>query len=74
MCRFVVYSGREVLLADLIIYPKHSLINQSFQSQERFEPLNGDGFGVGWYNPISQQNPESSWPRLLLGATATSSV
>ncbi len=57
MCRFVVYSGRDLLLADLIIYPKHSLINQSFQSQERCEPLNGDGFGVGWYNPELSTEP-----------------
>ncbi|MDP1835660.1 MAG: class II glutamine amidotransferase [Chlamydiales bacterium] len=57
MCRFVVYSGPEVLLADLVVYPKHSLINQSFQSKERCEPLNGDGFGVGWYTPNLPGDP-----------------
>ncbi|MCB1136841.1 MAG: class II glutamine amidotransferase [Chlamydiia bacterium] len=49
MCRFLVYVGDEILLADLLTRPKHSLITQSFRSKERPEPLNGDGFGIGWY-------------------------
>jgi len=37
-------------MADLLIRPTHSIIHQSFNSKERFSsPLNGDGFGVGWY-------------------------
>jgi glutamine amidotransferase len=51
MCRFLCYSGREIPLADLLTRPKNSLIRQSFDSRERTEPLNGDGFGVGWYAP-----------------------
>ena len=51
MCRFVGYLGSEILLADLISRPVNSLIRQSFKSKERSEPLNGDGFGVGWYAP-----------------------
>lgn len=51
MCRFLGYVGSEVLLADLISRPANSLIRQSFKSRERSEPLNGDGFGVGWYSP-----------------------
>ena len=51
MCRFIAYLGQEVLAADLIIKPIHSLIYQSYNSLERFEPLNGDGFGMGWYTP-----------------------
>ena len=49
MCRFLCYKGAEILLADLLYRPKHSLILQSFKAAERPEPLNGDGFGVGWY-------------------------
>ncbi len=49
MCRFVVYQGPPVLLHTLLIEPGHSLIRQSIRSLEREEPLNGDGFGVGWY-------------------------
>lgn len=51
MCRWVVYRGEDpLLLADLLIRSKHSLIKQSYKSRERREPLNGDGFGVGWYD------------------------
>lgn len=49
MCRFVFYQGPEIRLAELLTEPDHSLINQSFDSRERSEPLNGDGFGIGWY-------------------------
>ena len=51
MCRFTLYLGPAVRLSTLLIEPSHSLIHQSFKSTERSEPLNGDGFGVGWYAP-----------------------
>ncbi len=57
MCRFLCYMGPEVLLADLLYRPKNSLILQSYKSKERKEPLNGDGFGVGWYAPQSSPTP-----------------
>ena len=50
MCRFVVYRGRELFMSDLITESDRSLILQSFKAREREEPLNGDGFGVGWYD------------------------
>jgi len=49
MCRFVLYLGPRTRLSSLIVDPGHSLIRQSVHSREREEPLNGDGFGVGWY-------------------------
>lgn len=49
MCRFVLYVGRPLHLSSLITDPENSLIHQSYDSQEREEPLNGDGFGVAWY-------------------------
>jgi predicted glutamine amidotransferase len=49
MCRFVAYLGEPILAEDLITRPKNSLINQSYHAQEMTEPLNGDGFGLGWY-------------------------
>jgi predicted glutamine amidotransferase len=49
MCRFVLYLGPRVRLSALLVDPNHSLIRQSVHSHEREEPLNGDGFGVGWY-------------------------
>ena len=50
MCRFVAYIGRPMLMDELIIKPKNSLINQSVHASEMEETLNGDGFGVAWYD------------------------
>eukprot|EP00128_Syssomonas_multiformis_P018318 Colp12_sorted_trinity150504_noHs@30190 len=53
MCRFVLYKGKyPILLGDLLTRPTHSIIRQSFDSRQRIDnsPLNGDGFGVGWYD------------------------
>ncbi|KAL1929683.1 hypothetical protein VTP01DRAFT_1821 [Rhizomucor pusillus] len=41
------------VVRDLLTRPAHSIINQSFDSRLRIDhrrPLNGDGFGVGWYD------------------------
>lgn len=57
MCRFLCYMGPEILLSDLLYRPKNSLILQSYKSKERKEPLNGDGFGVGWYTPQNSATP-----------------
>ena len=57
MCRFLCYSGPPVLLSDLLYRPGHSLIVQSYKANERAEPLNGDGFGVGWYAPEVAATP-----------------
>lgn len=45
------------MLSKLLYEPKNSLIHQSFNSQEREEPLNGDGFGLGWYTPELSGEP-----------------
>ncbi|EER31491.1 conserved hypothetical protein [Candida tropicalis MYA-3404] len=54
MCRFMIYKGREeMVLSDLLTKPAHSIINQSFDSRLRLDmrnPVNGDGFGVGYYS------------------------
>lgn len=57
MCRFLCYAGSPVMLADLLYRPGHSLILQSYKARERREPLNGDGFGVGWYQPEISLTP-----------------
>ncbi|KAJ9054578.1 glutamine amidotransferase subunit [Entomophthora muscae] len=53
MCRFILYKGQDpILIADLITRPAHSIITQSFDCKLRLDsrrPLNGDGFGLGWY-------------------------
>lgn len=50
MCRFVAYLGRPILINDVISRPKDSLIKQSAHALESDVKLNGDGFGIGWYN------------------------
>ncbi|MGD8320009.1 MAG: class II glutamine amidotransferase [Gemmatimonadota bacterium] len=57
MCRFTLYLGPSVGLSTLLTEPKHSLIHQSYHSEERSEPLNGDGFGIGWYAPRLTSEP-----------------
>ncbi len=49
MCRWLAYSGNPVLLEDLLLKPKHSLIDQSLHSRLGATTTNGDGFGLGWY-------------------------
>lgn len=57
MCRFLVYKGREMLMSDLLMRSEQSLTRQSYKARERKEPLNGDGFGVGWYVPAIDPEP-----------------
>lgn len=62
MCRLtaIITQGEPLLLADILTRPRRSIIQQSFNCQERLPQsdirsayqkasLNGDGFGVGWY-------------------------
>jgi predicted glutamine amidotransferase len=57
MCRFTLYLGPPIRLATLLTEPEHSLILQSYHASERAEPLNGDGFGIGWYSPRLHSEP-----------------
>ncbi|KTC65016.1 glutamine amidotransferase (plasmid) [Legionella adelaidensis] len=50
MCRFTAYLGRPIVLNDILYKPKNSLIKQSTSAKEMEEPLNGDGFGMAWYD------------------------
>ncbi len=51
MCRLMAYKGTPIVIDNLLYKPKNSLINQSLHAREIEEPLNGDGFGIGWYVP-----------------------
>ncbi len=57
MCRFVAYLGPAIPMSSLITEPRNSLIHQSYHARERTEPLNGDGFGVAWYEPHLSSRP-----------------
>jgi glutamine amidotransferase len=65
MCRWLAYSGSPVLLEDLLLRPKHSLIDQSLHSRMGAETTNGDGFGIGWYGvgdtPGMFHSTEPAW-------------
>lgn len=56
MCRWLAYTGQKVFIDSLITRPSHSLVEQSFNSKMNLREdgsiwsINGDGFGVGWYN------------------------
>jgi predicted glutamine amidotransferase len=47
----MAYKGTPIVINKLLYEPKNSLVNQSINAREIEEPLNGDGFGVGWYVP-----------------------
>lgn len=57
MCRLLAYKGTSIVIDRLLYQPKNSLINQSFNAKEIEEPLNGDGFGIGWYVPEVTNEP-----------------
>ncbi|KIK60983.1 hypothetical protein GYMLUDRAFT_43517 [Collybiopsis luxurians FD-317 M1] len=71
MCRLVVYKGTSpVELSHLLTRPAHSIINQAFDSRLRLDrrrPMNGDGFGVGWYDSV--YNEESFQPCIFTSIT-----
>lgn len=54
----MIYKGKDsMMLSDLLTRPAHSIINQSFDSRLRLDmrnPINGDGFGVGYYRSTSE--------------------
>jgi len=57
MCRFVAYIGKPILADELIIKPNNSLMNQSHHALESEMTVNGDGFGIGWYNTQIRKEP-----------------
>ncbi len=68
MCRFLAYIGKPVLANDLLYRPTHSLIDrQSLGAQEMSIAINGDGFGISWYDfelddePCQFRSVHPSW-------------
>lgn len=57
MCRLLAYLGSPIIVDKLLYQPKNSLVNQSIHAKEIEEPLNGDGFGIGWYVPEVNNEP-----------------
>ncbi len=57
MCRFVAYIGKPIFADELILKPKNSLMKQSYHALESEMTVNGDGFGIGWYNHFRRKEP-----------------
>lgn len=53
MCRWNAYFGQPVLLEEPLYRTEHGLIAQARQANEGIELLNGDGFGIGWYDEFA---------------------
>jgi predicted glutamine amidotransferase len=51
VCRWLAYSGSPIHLEEVLVKPKRSLVDQSLHSRLGATTTNGDGFGVGWYEP-----------------------
>ena len=58
-------SGAPILLKDVLYEGPNSLVDQSLHSRLGAEPVNGDGFGVGWYGapdtPGVYRSIEPAW-------------
>ena len=55
MCRLTAYRGPEIPLENIVVVPRHSLLQQSQSALEAKLRVNGDGFGVAWYG--ADKNP-----------------
>lgn len=76
MCRLMAYKGTPIIMDKLLYEPKNSLVNQSINAKEIEEPLNGDGFGVGWYareindEPVTFVSVNPAWSNRNLRSLA----
>lgn len=50
MCRWLVYTGSPIRPEEVLYKPRYSLIDQSMHARLGATTLNGDGFGLGWYD------------------------
>src|SRR5210317_1733870 len=57
MCRFIAYIGEPIFADELLLKPKNSLMKQSYHALESEVTVNGDGFGIGWYNHFRRKEP-----------------
>ena len=65
MCRWLGYYG-DAMRPDWLLYrTEHGLIDQSWSAREMDRPINGDGFGMGWYGdaekPGLYRNVAPAW-------------
>lgn len=76
MCRLLAYKGRPLLMADLLVRARNSLIAQSQHARLWEKPVNGDGFGVAWFPTHDDPEPgvfrsvEPAWSNANLASLA----
>jgi glutamine amidotransferase len=65
MCRWLGYYGNPMRPDWLLYRTEHGLIDQSLSAREMEHPINGDGFGMGWYGdtgkPGLYRNVAPAW-------------
>ena len=77
MCRFIAYSGERIFMNTLIFDASNSLVQQSKKAKMRVNPLNEDGFGLGWYPehgdriPGTFESVEPAWSNRNLSQIAS---
>lgn len=54
MCRWMAYSGEPIPLDRYVTRSSHSLVVQSQKALESTMAMNGDGFGLGWYDELPE--------------------
>lgn len=64
MCRWVAYKGRPILVSHLVSDPNNSLVRQTLSLEGYMpgehaprHPVDGDGFGLGWYDHSISAEP-----------------
>ncbi|MEM6593533.1 MAG: class II glutamine amidotransferase [Pseudomonadota bacterium] len=50
MCRLAAWIGETRPLEDIVLRPSHSLLEQAQDANEAKLSVNGDGFGIAWYD------------------------
>ncbi len=54
MSRIAAYQGPAIPIENIVIQPTHSLLEQSQSASEAKLTVNGDGFGIAWFNEDGQ--------------------
>ena len=67
MCRWMAYLGGPINVG-LVMFreDRNTIVHQSIDSSQGAEPVNGDGFGVGWFvqdnaEPSRYRSTEPAW-------------
>jgi predicted glutamine amidotransferase len=67
MCRWMAYLGGPIKVGSVLFREdSNSLVHQSLDASQGAEPVNGDGFGVGWFvaddaEPARYRSTEPAW-------------